>query len=70
MGGKLKGITVEIGGNTTKLGTALKGVESQTRSLQNELKGTLLLAWGFALNFFDIIHQSHSFCIRFLFAAC
>lgn len=39
MGGKLKGITVEIGGNTTKLGTALKGVESQTRSLQNELKG-------------------------------
>lgn len=39
MGGKIKGITVEIGGNTTKLGTALKGVESQTRSLQNELKG-------------------------------
>ena len=36
---KIKGITIEIGGNTTKLGKALEGVEKQSRSLQTELKG-------------------------------
>lgn len=39
MGGMIKGITVEIGGNTTKLITALKGVNSTTKSLQSELRG-------------------------------
>lgn len=39
MGGTIKGITVEIGGDTTKLGTALKGVNASTKSLQNELRG-------------------------------
>lgn len=36
---KIKGITIEIGGETTKLGKALSGVESQTKGLQSELKG-------------------------------
>lgn len=40
MAGKtIKGITVEIGGDTTKLGDALKKVNSQTTALQKELKG-------------------------------
>lgn len=37
--GKLRGITVEIGGDTTKLGKALESVNSKTRDLQSELKG-------------------------------
>ena len=36
--GKIKGITVEIGGDTTKLGKALEGSEKQSRSLQVELR--------------------------------
>lgn len=36
---KIRGITIEIGGETTKLGKALESVESQTRDLQKELKG-------------------------------
>lgn len=39
MGGTIKGITVEIGGDTTKLGTALKGINASTKSLQSELRG-------------------------------
>lgn len=39
MSGSVKGITVEIGGNTTKLGKALTDVNTQSRSLQRELKG-------------------------------
>lgn len=39
MGGTIKGITVEIGGDTTKLGTALKGVNASAKSLQSELRG-------------------------------
>lgn len=35
---KIRGITIEIGGDTTKLGKALAGSEKQTRSLQVELK--------------------------------
>ena len=36
---KLKGITIEIGGETTKLGQALEKVEKQSKNLQSELKG-------------------------------
>lgn len=36
--GKIKGITIEIGGDTTKLGKAIANTEAQTRSLQGELK--------------------------------
>lgn len=36
--GKIKGITVEIGGDTTKLGKAIADNEKQTRSLQVELR--------------------------------
>lgn len=39
MAGKIKGITVEIGGDTTKLGKALGEINKQSKSLQNELKG-------------------------------
>lgn len=36
---KIRGITIEIGGDTTKLGDALKNIETKTRDLQKELKG-------------------------------
>lgn len=35
---RIKGITVEIGGDTTKLQTALKGVNGQIKSTQQQLK--------------------------------
>ncbi len=38
MGQSIKGITVQIGGETTGLDKALSGVNKQSRSLQNELK--------------------------------
>lgn len=37
-GSRIKGITVEIGGDTTKLQTALKGVNSEIKNTQNQLK--------------------------------
>lgn len=37
MAGKIHGITVEIGGNTTKLGKALTDVNKKSRDLQSEL---------------------------------
>ena len=36
---KIKGITIEFDGNTTKLGKALEGIEKNTKSLQSELNG-------------------------------
>jgi phage-related minor tail protein len=38
MADRIKGITVEIGGDTTGLSTALRDVNSRTRDLQKELK--------------------------------
>lgn len=38
MAGRIKGITVEIGGDTTKLQTALKGVNSEIKNTQAQLK--------------------------------
>jgi len=38
MAGRISGITIEIGGDTTKLQTALKGVDSQLKQTQNALK--------------------------------
>ena len=38
MAGRLKGITIEIGGNTTGLDRALKGVNDGSRRLQSELR--------------------------------
>ena len=35
---RIKGITVEIGGDTTKLQTALKGVNSEIKNTQSQLK--------------------------------
>ncbi len=35
---RIKGITIEIGGDTTKLQTALKGVNSQVKNTQQQLK--------------------------------
>ena len=37
-GSRIKGITVEIGGDTTKLQTALKGVNSGIKNTQSQLK--------------------------------
>ena len=37
-GNRIRGITVEIGGDTTKLQTALKGVNTEIRNTQNQLK--------------------------------
>ena len=37
--GVIRGITVEIGGDTTKLGTALSDVNRKTKDLQSELRG-------------------------------
>lgn len=39
MASKIQGIIVEIGGDTTKLGNALKSVNDKTKALQSELKG-------------------------------
>lgn len=39
MASKIQGITVEIGGDTTKLGNALQSVNSKAKNLQSELKG-------------------------------
>ena len=36
---KIRGITIEFDGNTTKLGKALEGIEKNTKSLQSELNG-------------------------------
>lgn len=38
MANRIQGITVEIGGDTTKLTTALKGVNSEIRNTQSQLK--------------------------------
>ena len=35
---RIKGITVEIGGDTTKLQNALKGVNSEIRNTQSQLR--------------------------------
>ena len=37
-GGRIKGITVEIGGDTTGLDKALKGVNSTIKTTQSSLK--------------------------------
>lgn len=37
-GSRIKGITVEIGGYTTKLQSALKGVNSEIKNTQSQLK--------------------------------
>ena len=37
-GGRIKGITVELNGDSTKLQTALKGVNSEIRNTQAQLK--------------------------------
>lgn len=36
--GNIKGITIEIGGETTKLDKALKGINDKSKTLQNQLK--------------------------------
>lgn len=38
MAGRIKGITIEIGGNTTKLQKSLKNVDSTLKKTQNELR--------------------------------
>lgn len=38
MAGRIQGITVEVGGDTTKLQTALKGVNTEIRKTQSQLR--------------------------------
>lgn len=38
MAGTIKGMTIEIGGNTTPLEQALKGVNKEIKGTQSELK--------------------------------
>ena len=38
MAGRIQGITVEIGGDTTKLSKALQGVKKDIKSTQTQLK--------------------------------
>ena len=38
MAGRIQGITVEIGGDTTKLQTAPKGVNTEIRNTQSQLR--------------------------------
>ena len=38
MAGRIKGITVEIGGDTTKLQTALKSINTEIKNTQSQLK--------------------------------
>lgn len=38
MAGRIQGITVEIGGDTTKLQKALKGVNTEIRNTQSQLR--------------------------------
>ena len=38
MAGRIQGITIEIGGDTTKLQTALKGVNTQAKNTQAQLR--------------------------------
>src|SRR5690554_2498637 len=38
MAGKIKGITIEIGGNTQPLNKALEDVNKKSKSIQSELK--------------------------------
>ena len=38
MAGRIQGITVEIGGDTTKLQTVLKGVNTEIRNTQSQLR--------------------------------
>ena len=38
VGSRIKGITVEIGGGTTKLQAALKGVNSKIKNTQSQRK--------------------------------
>ena len=42
MANRIKGITVEIGGDTTKLSKALEGVNKNIKSTQTQLKDCLL----------------------------
>lgn len=38
---RIQGITVEIGGDTTKLRTALKGLNGEIKSTQSQLKNEI-----------------------------
>ena len=58
MGQSIKGITVQIGGETTGLDKALSGVNKQSRSLQNELK-TVEWLWKIEANNVILMEQKH-----------
>jgi tail tape measure protein len=73
MANRIKGITVEIGGETTKFQTALKGVNGQIKNTQSALRDVerllkldphkinfsleLKLIFALFISFYYILHQ-------------
>ena len=62
-GNRIKGITVEIGGDTTKLQTALKGVNTEIKNTQSQLRDVEKLLKLDPGNT-ELIAQKHKMCIR------
>lgn len=56
MASRISGITVEIGCDTTKLETALKGVNSAIKDTQSQLKDVEKLLMNYSLSLY-LTHQ-------------
>ena len=63
MANRIKGITVEIGGDTTKLQTALKGVNGQIKNTQSALRDVEKLLKLDPTNT-NLLTQKQKMCIR------
>lgn len=63
MASRIQGITVEIGGDTTKLQTALKGVNSSIKSTQQQLS-RIVFELTRKCNMNCIHCESHSYVIE------
>lgn len=73
MASRIKGITVEIGGDTTGLQNALKQVNSSIKSTQSALKDVnklLKLAPGWQYRFGDVTWQCVRRCCRASVGCC
>lgn len=58
LAGDIKGINIEIGGNTTKLTNALKNVDAQSKATQKELKEIDKASLNLTLQVRNFIHRS------------
>ena len=63
MASRIKGITVEIGGDTTGLDKALKSANSSIKTTQSGLKDAqvrvLMISEQETVQFFDIVNDKH-----------